>query len=578
MPFVLWMSFFYYFTTISADYLYFLVSLRENIYKKASDYLSKVAIFGPLGDKKCQLVYVSPLIWREYVILRRESGLTSNIIRTLVAVLFLAMLLTVFVMDVFWQRDLVRNFADHAETVVSILLQEQELQADQLSKSNGQEWQGQVLRKSGALAGVLLEAGGTVIPLGQINGYEHELQQWVEKSLSSQNTHRTLFGFSWNILVPAKKYLILAQPFPEARSTDGAIALLYPLDPVYVSMRQGQRLIFVYLLVNLIVLTVIGLFRFVRFTVRPLEQLVRLTDAYEEEGAVPFLTIEQGNELGQLSSALHQMLQRIEEDKKKLRQNVLSLEAANNALVATREEMVRAEKLASVGRLAAGLAHEIGNPIGVVQGYLGLLQQDDLTSEERKDFAYRSDKELERINRLVRQLLDFSRAGSELQEEVSIHSILGNLVEMISCQPFMTGIEIKTDLAASGDVVLAGADQLQQVFFNCLLNAADAINTVSVDDPIVYIRTVLEEERSESNKKNCIQVQISDTGAGIAEDDSANIFDPFFTTKEPGKGTGLGLSVAYSIVERYGGTMRVESRLGEGTTMFVELPLVEQEN
>lgn len=485
------------------------------------------------------------------------------------------MLLTVFVMDIFWQRDLVRNFTDHAESTFSNILKGKELLPDLLSKADDDQQEAHFLQKTGALGGGLLDGEGKVFHFGQIDGHEHQLQLVTTQSLSSQKTHRILIGFSWNLFAPAKKYLVLAQPFPENSSTGGAIALLYPLEPVYASMRQSQRMIFVYLLVNLIILTVIGLFRFFRFTVRPIEKLVRLTDAYEEDGAVPFLALEQGNELGQLSSALNQMLQRIEEDRKKLQQSVASLEAANNELIATREEMVRAEKLASVGRLAAGLAHEIGNPIGVVQGYIGLLQQEELSSQDRQDFARRSEDELQRINRLVRQLLDFSRINSGQQEDVSVHAVLQGLVEMVSCQPFMEGVEVSMDFTAASDVVLGNSDQLQQVFLNCLLNAADAIASVSGDKSKIEIKTMLDEDGVVSGGQGSILVLISDTGVGIKEEDRANVFDPFFTTKEPGKGTGLGLSVAYSIVEGYGGTMRVESRLNEGATVCIALPLLE---
>ena len=512
--------------------------------------------------------------------MRQGSGLTFNIIKTLVLILFLAMMLTVFVMDMFWQRDMVRSFADHAEAVAFLALQKKEILPslrDELNDTG--DGQQSLLRKTGALAGALLIAGGDVRWFGQATGYKRDLNELAKKSLTSKRTARILQGFTFNVLVPAKKYLLLAEPLPKESSVEGAIALLYPLGPVYVSMRRSQQMVFVYLLVNLIVLTVIGLFRFVRFTVRPVEELVRLTDAYEEEGAVPFLALEQDSELGQLSTALNRMLQRIEEDRKKLQQSVASLEAANNELLATREEMVRAEKLASVGRLAAGLAHEIGNPIGVVQGYLGLLQQEDLTRAERNDFARRSEAELQRINKLVRQLLDFSRVNSGRQEEVSVHSILRDLVEMISCQPFMEHVEITIDFLAVFDVVLGRSDQLQQVFLNCLLNAADAMaNPPSDAGGKIEIQTVQREEQAEGRKQDYIGISVADQGTGINPEDLVNIFDPFFTTKEPGKGTGLGLSVAYSIVEGCGGTMRVESTLGEGTTMFIELPLKRENN
>ncbi len=508
--------------------------------------------------------------------MRHGNGLTFNIVKTLVWIVFLAMVLTVFVMDIFWQRDLVRSFADHAEAMVSLVLQEEELLPGFPAESDGREnGQQPLLQKTGALSGGLQITGGDVQWFGKATGYERDMEQMAKKSYELKTTSRTLHGFALNIFIPAKKYLLLAQPFPEGSSVDGSIALLYPLEPVYASMRRSHRMVFVYLLVNLIILTVIGLFRFFRFTVRPIEELVRLTDAYEEEGTVPFLALEQDNELGQLSTALNRMLQRIEEDRKKLQQSVVSLEAANNELIATREEMVLAEKLASVGRLAAGLAHEIGNPIGVVQGYLSLLQQEGLTGEERNDFARRSESELQRINGLVRQLLDFSRINSGQQEEVSIHAILEELTEMVTCQPFMDGVEIRKDFIAAGDIVVCDSDQLKQVFLNCLLNAADAIEPMPGAKEIIEINTKLKKNENVLEAQKTILVTITDTGSGIAEDDLANIFDPFFTTKEPGKGTGLGLSVAYSIVEGCGGTMRVDSTPGQGTTMFIELPLLQ---
>jgi len=499
-------------------------------------------------------------------------GLTFNIISMLSLLLVLAMLMTVFVMDIFWQRDLVRSYAVRAEEVHSLLLQDEGLTHHLLAwDNNGKALLG-FLKKTGAHGGVLLDSGSAMHSIGGIISYKGKLQELAKQALLAHRSHRFLAGVSWNVIVPAKKYLLIAQPLSLQGLSNGAIALLYPLEPVYASMRRSQQAVFGYLLVNFIVLFVIGLFRFHRIAVRPVEELVLMTDAYEEDGAIPFLSLENGNSFGQLSSALNRMLQRIEEDKKKLLQSVTSLEEVNKELVASREEIVRAEKLASVGRLAAGLAHEIGNPIGVVQGYLGLLQQDDLIESERNDYARRSEKELQRINGLIRQLLDFARADSGRQENVSMNSLLQGLVEMVSCQPFMDGVQVSVDLTASRDNVRGDGDKLQQVFLNCLFNAADAIASLARKKGKIDIKTKL--VHAESSKQASIEILIADNGAGIAKEDCANIFDPFFTTKEPGKGTGLGLSVAYSIVEGHGGGMRVESLRGKGTMFFVVLPLV----
>ncbi len=167
----------------------------------------------------------------EHDILRQGSGLTYNIIKTLVLILFLAMLLTVFVMDIFWQRDLVRNFADHAETVVSLVLQEEGGLPDAPEESNSRE-QGHIfLQKTGALGGGVLVAGGNVQYFGQTADYDSELRQAVNKVIASKEISRSLQGFSLNVLVPAKKYLILAQPLPGEKAEAVPLLCCIPLIP-----------------------------------------------------------------------------------------------------------------------------------------------------------------------------------------------------------------------------------------------------------------------------------------------------------------------------------------------------------
>ena len=324
---------------------------------------------------------------------------------------------------------------------------------------------------------------------------------------------------------------------------------------------------------------VIGLFRFMAIMVRPVEKLVRMTDAYEEEDGIPFLSFQAGGQFEQLSHSLNKMLGRIETDRKKLQATVQSLQQANRELVDTRREVVRAEKLASVGRLAAGLAHEIGNPIGVVLGYLGLLRQQGLEPAERRDFADRCENELQRINNLVRQLLDFSRVHSGNKERFSLHVLLDDIIAMMKSQPLMRAMQIRTDYSASRDTILADPDQIRQVFVNCFLNSVDAMaDCGDIEQTLVISTRELAAESdggtSDKGEPDRIEIRVTDTGTGIAKEDIDSVFDPFFTTKEPGKGTGLGLSVAYSIVEDCGGTMKVQSRAGLGTTVIVTLPLV----
>jgi hypothetical protein len=484
------------------------------------------------------------------------------------------MALTVLLMATLWQRDIVRNFA----TLEKIKLQ-------QLVKDNRTARKSILKNKnSAAIGGISVNSSGTATPLGMVGEHRLVLLDQAKRALSENNTIYTVDGFFWNIVIPARAYLIISMPVIKQGKAQGAIAMLYPLNHVYRQMEQSFKIIFPCLLVNMLILLSIALFRFRRFLFLPLAKLISLTDSYQEERTTPFPELARNNELGQLSSSLQKMLHRIEADREKLCKSVVSLEKANLKLLATRTEMIRTEKLASVGRLAAGLAHEIGNPIGVILGYIGLLRGKDITVEERADFTARAEKEIQRINRLIRQLLDFSRIdNNRCVSMVSIHRILENLINMITtCQSVKTETNNIVELTAKDDIVKGDSDQLQQVFLNCLLNAADALLPVSGEKTIKIKTTTIsstpdndkeDKTNREGNKNKKIRIAISDSGEGIKPENITRIFDPFFTTKEPGKGTGLGLSVAFSIIEQHGGVMEVESSPGQGTTIIVELPL-----
>ena len=243
------------------------------------------------------------------------------------------------------------------------------------------------------------------------------------------------------------------------------------------------------------------------------------------------------------------------------------------------EEIIRAEKLASVGRLSAGIAHEIGNPIGIVMGYLELLKQKDTPDSEKEEYIQRTENEIERINTIIRQLLEISRPSKSGLKVVAVHDLIDDIAQVLNVQPLMSNMELECLLQAQDDTVLADANQLRQVFLNLIINAADAISSTdnAVDGKLV-IKSDLVSEKQESSEKprQLLRITFIDNGPGISEDDIGNIFDPFYTTKEPGKGTGLGLSVSFMIVQGFGGEMTVHSAKGEGTSLTIFLPVVEE--
>jgi len=173
------------------------------------------------------------------------------------------------------------------------------------------------------------------------------------------------------------------------------------------------------------------------------------------------------------------MLKRISEDKDRLQKTVKSLEKANFDLKRAQEDIIRAEKLASVGRLSSGIAHEIGNPISIIIGYLELIKKNNINDEERREFIDRAENEIDRINNLIRQLLDFSRPLDIGLKAVSVHEIINDIAKALKIQPILANINLNLNLAANIDTVMADPDQLRQVFLNLIINAADAINSIN---------------------------------------------------------------------------------------------------
>jgi len=342
-----------------------------------------------------------------------------------------------------------------------------------------------------------------------------------------------------------------------------------------------QKIVFFYILLNTLFLALLGFYFIYRSIIRPINRLVKRAEEFKEGEAFFLAPDTEQNEFTKLSRSINVMLRRLEDNKAELTTGIRSLEKANLELQQAQEEIIRSEKLASVGRLASGVAHEIGNPIGIVLGYLGLLKGSDLNDEERRDFINRIEKEIGRINRTIRNLLDFSRPSKGEMKVVSVHKIIGDMVDILKPQTVVSDSEIVFDKGAKKDTVLADPDKLKQVFLNLSMNAIDAMGAHQTKNEsqknTLSIQTSLSPETKTDKRvnKSKIHIEFIDNGSGIPAEDLTRIFDPFYTTKEPGKGTGLGLSVSLRIIEDIGGDIKVKSEPGKGTKIIVILPIHE---
>jgi len=427
------------------------------------------------------------------------------------------------------------------------------------------------LLRAGGFSGALVvnRDGAKVLGYGSWGEREQEGLSLCRDTLVTKRHSYNFSGSTWGVIWLADKRVKMSSPLLFDGRFLGAVTIYAELRPVYEKLRKSEKIILIYILLNTIFLVLFGIYLLSRVVVNPIHRLLSITEQFKDGEQFPNLADSSPNEIGRLSRSLNMMLKRLDENKKELKAHIFSLEKANRDLGKAQDEIIKSEKLASVGRLAAGVAHEIGNPIGITLGYLELLKDGSLSKEESRDFLKRMESEISRINQIIRQLLDFSRPASGEMEQTGIHDLIMETVNMLKPQPMMARIKIRPVLQASRDTVWADPNQLKQVFLNIIMNAADAMTGEDAPDDetagTLTIKTI--------DAEDSIDLRFEDTGSGIAQQELARIFDPFYTTKDTGTGTGLGLSVCYRIIEGMGGSIRAESTQDEGTTIIIELPI-----
>ncbi|MGD9213040.1 MAG: ATP-binding protein [Desulfobacteraceae bacterium] len=407
-------------------------------------------------------------------------------------------------------------------------------------------------------------------------GNSRYLEQNIKDAIRAKRKRQSMSGKSWAVFMSGPQFFCITYPLEINENIVGGVGLMVMLEPIYSILRRSQKIFVFYLLVNVVLLLMAGYYFITRIFMRPIRRLVDRAEQYEDDDEILFSVRLEDGELNKLSLALNQMMARISGDRERLKENVSALEKANNELKKAQKEIIRAEKLASVGRLSAGIAHEIGNPIGIILGYIELLKTEEQSVEERQDCLFRAEAEVIRINSIIRQLLNLSRPMRGEPKKISVHNFFKDLFENVKDQPLFTNIKIHLSLNACRDLIFVDPDHLRQVCLNLLINATDAIkSSKNANTGLITIYTSLIEQapEEENSLPPMMEIKISDNGTGILESELGNIFDPFYTTKDPGKGTGLGLSVSLTMIEQMGGTLTAESRDEMGTIMTIFLPL-----
>ncbi|MGA1792070.1 MAG: sensor histidine kinase, partial [bacterium] len=235
-------------------------------------------------------------------------------------------------------------------------------------------------------------------------------------------------------------------------------------------------------------------------------------------------------------------------------------------------QLIQSSKLASMGVLAAGIAHEVNNPTNTIINYADLLEDELKPGSEPASYVQGILKEGKRITNIVHNLLTFARAEKQEHSPCSIENIINASISFMKTYLTKEGINIKTSFDPDLPLIRAKSSQLEQVFVNLILNARDALNDkYPLPDPNKLIR--IEVKEGKGDRKNYIRIIFTDKGAGIDQENIDKIFDPFFTTKRAEKGTGLGLSISYGIIKDHKGFVEVKSQKGKQTSFIIEFPI-----
>jgi len=306
-------------------------------------------------------------------------------------------------------------------------------------------------------------------------------------------------------------------------------------------------------------------------------------------------------ELREIQESVNRLADRLIADQKLLAENVQSLEDTNRELLVVRDQMVHSARLASVGTLAAGIAHEVGNPLGAITAFVDVARKRAEKAGGDTEILDWIRTEAARIDRIVRGLLDYARPGGGEVRPASVADVVMGVKRLLESQGRLEKVEVTWEVGAAGGDLAAEPHRLEQVLVNLLLNALDAVESVVTarvfvrvygerggtlrlparreDDPpginYMHRRRLSDDERGldrVSRAAHVTVIEVSDNGPGIAPEHVEHLFDPFFTTKEPGKGTGLGLSICARLVEGMGGQIEAGRAAEGGARFLIRLP------
>ena len=365
-------------------------------------------------------------------------------------------------------------------------------------------------------------------------------------------------------------YITAYEPIKNINNKIIGILYVGMLEKPYLDITNRVMLTFIIIASLCVVLLLVILYFSTTRIINPLQKMVVATQKISAGDLTHKVEVSSKDEIGYLADSFNQMTADLEAANEKLIEWGKTLEKKveerTKELTEMQAHLIQSEKLASLGKLAAGIAHEINNPLGGVLIYSHLLLEDTDKNSPHYENLKKIVKETSRCKDIVKGLLEFARPKEPEMSLVNIDEIVERSLSIMECQALFQNIKIKKSCVSNLPKIVADSAQLQQVFVNIILNAAEAMN----GNGTLTISTFLNRDGT------FIEIKFSDTGHGIKEEDQKRLFEPFFTTKEVGKGTGLGLAISYSIIQKHQGTIEVKSEVGKGSTFNVKLPVMSE--
>ncbi len=356
---------------------------------------------------------------------------------------------------------------------------------------------------------------------------------------------------------------------PIRNITDEVIGMLYVgiLESPYTDRRNELVLSFFAVAILGIILALLMVVFVTSRITRPLDSLVFATEKVAQGDLAYEVPVQSSDELGNVAASFNKMTKVLQSSNEEITKRTRALEETNKELREAQAQLIQTEKMSSLGRLAAGVAHEINNPLTGVMTFSHLLLKNAKDEATRKDLEIIV-RETTRCKKIIKGVLDFARETPPQRKLCQVNDIIGRTLAILEPQSLFHNIQIERNLYDKLPQIWIDENQMEQVFMNIVLNAAEAMK----GEGRFSISSSL------NKKGDFVEVRMEDTGMGISKEHLNKIFDPFFTTKDPQKGTGLGLSVSYGIVQKHKGDILVESEVGKGTIFIIKLPVEKKED